>query len=82
VRRDLLVMAQAVRCFSRELNRPAAPWLLATDAEGINHDDAGSFGVTYAWAGSDLAFKSLLNGTRGGPTVISLEGDVNKLKRP
>jgi len=82
VRRELLVMAQAVLCFTRELNRPVAPWLLATDAEGINHDDAGGFGVTYAWAGSDLAFKTLLNGTRGGRTVVSLDGDVNKLKRP
>ena len=70
--RNLLPLASAC------LNRPAAPFVFASDAEGANNHDLGGYGIVGASAPDHLCEEVLLTGHIKGRTVAKLNGDVSK----
>ena len=53
--REVVLMRDLVPVLRHRMNKPAAPLLFATDAEGANNDDYGGFGVVAAPVSAALA---------------------------
>ena len=62
------------------MNQPAALLVFATDAEGVNSEDYGGYGMVAAPVNDSLAEAVLLAGSRAGRNVTARNGDVSKVK--
>ena len=80
VRREVILMRDLVPVLRHRMNKPAAPLLFATDAEGVNNEDYGGYGMVAAPIQESLAEAVLLAGSKAGRTITALNGDVSKLK--
>ena len=74
-------MQWLVRSMRAELGAPASPLVFSSDAEGVNNDDFGGYGVVGKHVDYDLAEDVILAGTRPGHTVARLDGRVSHLNR-
>ena len=73
-------MKQAIPFLVAYLGRQMAPCVFATDAEGVNQQDLGGYGVVGAQVPLDVAEAALLAGPAGGRTITKLNGDITKLR--
>ena len=77
-------MRKAIPFMKADLAREVAGTVFATDAQGGGElpGDAGGYGVVAATVGKDLVRQVLLEGRQPRRTVISMDGDVSRLKHP
>jgi len=80
-RREVVVMAHVTATLYYDMSKPVSPWVLASDAEGVNDKDFGGYGVMCAYAGAELVEEVLRRGTRAGRTITQLDGSVERLAR-
>jgi hypothetical protein len=80
VRREVVMMKQMIPFLTARLNRQMAPYVFATDAEGVNETDLGGFGVVGARVPTAVSEEALLAGPAAGRTITKLNGDIAKLR--
>ena len=81
VRREVKVMMQLVPTMSCDLSKPSAPLVFSSDAEGVNAEDFGGYGIVGAKASPEETEEVIAAGTRPGHTVARLDGTVGHLNR-
>jgi hypothetical protein len=81
VRREVKVMLQMVPTMCCDLSKPSAPLVFSSDAEGVNAEDFGGYGIVGVKASPEEAEEVIAAGTRPGHTVARLDGTVGHLNR-
>ena len=63
------MMKQMIPFLTARLNRQMAPYVFATDAEGVNETDLGGYGVVGARVPTAVSEEALLAGPAAGRTM-------------
>ena len=82
MRCEVARMADALLGMRADLGSRLLEVAFATDAQGAGEGDHGGYGVVGTPITSALARELWVAGCRPGYTVISLDGDMSKLRRP